>query len=104
MPEYIAFVRTLPCAARKIRGWHCQGQLDPHHAGERASGHDARRAHDDTAIALCRFHHEALHSLKRPFLDWTREEREAWVAMMIAATRYAWAKAKAREAWKEQQT
>lgn len=88
-PVYLAFVRTLPCC---VDGSPHAGRIDPHHAGEHPAG---RKADDDTAIPMCRQHHDQWDapmwsSSSNPFREWGHDQRRRWQDDQIAETRAAW--------------
>lgn len=78
--DYLAFVRTLPCAG-------CGGDLgvQAHHAGQHPLG---RKASDDTAIPLDSACHDALHSARGKFAD--QVARRVWEAAIIKSCRGLW--------------
>lgn len=85
-PAYLAWVRTLKCAAPQ--GLHgCRGKVEAHHAGARGLG---QRAGDDTAIPLCTFHHRAWHDGRGVFVDWDKATRAAWVAAVVSEVQQRW--------------
>lgn len=90
-PAYTAWVRRLTCAAA---GDDCAGAVQAHHAGERAGGDGARRAHDHTCVPLCVQHHTEWHACSGVF-RLPREERKAWAVTAIADTRSAYGRPKA---------
>ncbi len=83
---YLAFVRTLPCAAGAVGHALCWGAVDPHHAGCHPLG---RKADDTTAIPLCRGHHRALTDGR--LLD--QRARRIFEDAAIKDTHEAWARA-----------
>lgn len=88
-PAHLRWIRTLPCVAPGAPQG-CDGAIEAHHAGRRPLG---ARAHDRTAVALCRLHHRCWHDGSGPFRDWNREQRRAWAQGAVEQT---WAKAEAR--------
>jgi hypothetical protein len=84
-PAYLAFVRTLPCAAPVA----CRRPSQAHHAGLRGLG---QRASDDTAVPLCAQHHADWHAAAGPFRGWDRAARAAWALTVIAETRALYAR------------
>jgi hypothetical protein len=77
--EYLRWIRTQSC-----RGCGRCAPSEAHHAGKRGLG---QRAHDHTAIPLCRDCHRAWHDCRAPFAGWARAEREAWAEAQIAVMR-----------------
>ena len=85
-PAYLAWVRTLKCAAPQ--GPHgCRGPIEAHHAGPRGLG---QKADDHTAIAMCRYHHRCWHDGRGVFVGWDRQLRAAWVEVVIGETQQHW--------------
>jgi len=85
-PEYLMFVRCLPC--RMQMHDPCFGGVEAHHAGrDRGMG---QRAHDSTAVPLCRKHHQCYHSLSGPFKTFKKQERRDWCAKQIDYVRQRW--------------
>ena len=80
---YRAYVRTLPCCAPHDTAG-CSGRSDPHHAGRRGLG---QKAHDHTAIPLCRKHHNDFENAAGVFKTWKQDQRREWIAARIAETR-----------------
>jgi len=77
--EYLEVVRGMPCCLRVLG--ECNGDVQAHHAGKRPMG---RKADDDTAVPLCSWHHEAVHSVwgtaaARPWMDRAIEQTRIWV-------------------------
>ena len=88
--EYMAFVRTLPCAARLLGRSACMGLVEADHM---LRNHGGNRRGDDTACApLCHLHHSQRHAWSGPFADWTREQMRDWCARVIAETHAQWEK------------
>lgn len=83
--EYMAWVKTLPCAAREFGP--CQGLIEADHAGDRAA---FRRAPDDTCIPLCGEHHRQRTEYRGPWGRMSRDERRAWRHRAIERTREQW--------------
>lgn len=77
-PDYTAWLRTRHCLV-------CDAYpSEAHHAGRRGLG---QRAHDHTAVPLCRKHHAAWHDGGEPFRRWTRDDRRLWAEDMAAMLR-----------------
>lgn len=86
-PAYLAFVRTLPCAAIGVPGHRCRGRIEADHQGDRPAG---RKAHDRTAVPLCTLAHRQRADFAGPFRDWDQARMRAWLAGAIAATQSAY--------------
>ena len=94
-PEYLAFVRTLPCCAlqeehdvmKTLMGQECSRGIHAHHAGRRPG--TGVKAPDDTAIPLCDVHHFEWHQAAGMFHGWSREQRREWADARIAETKIA---------------
>lgn len=85
-PKRTAWIRTLQCCARTMS--ECEYGIEAHHAGAvRVKG---RRPHDNTAIPLCRFHHDALHGLCNDFRGWERIDVRSFSDPMINIYREAY--------------
>lgn len=82
-PEYMAIVRTLPCAAIGLPGHQCDGSIHAHHAGYRGV---SQKADDNTTIPLCQVAHANWHDCNGCFAGWERDEREAFAVIKIAET------------------
>lgn len=82
-PEYMAFVRRLPCSVSWPHG--CQGPVEAHHAGERPFG---RKAPDWTCLPLC---HKAHHDWHSGGSTWKGVDRRAWASEQIGLHRLAYA-------------
>jgi hypothetical protein len=70
-PDYLAWIRALPCAVQDDEipgGSPCGGPITAHHAGDHGS---SQKAPDRTAIPLCFEHHQngkhAAHVLGKKF-------------------------------------
>lgn len=85
--HYMAFVRTLPCAARFISP--CSGAMHAHHAGKRPGV--GMKCSDFETIPLCRGHHDAWHAGFPPFRYWAQAARREWADENIAFTRKVFA-------------
>ncbi len=81
-PVYLAFVRSLSCAAAGMGP--CSGPMEAHHAGRRGVG---QKSSDRETCGLCRGHHRHLTDHTGPFKGWTREQRRLWQDAAILATR-----------------
>ena len=88
-PEFLAFVRTLPCCMPQHMASMpmCHGRVHAHHAGRRPG--TGVKAPDDTAIPLCAVHHFDWHQAAGMFHGWSREQRREWADARIAETRVA---------------
>lgn len=84
-PAYLKRVRSLPCVLASTG--RCWGRLDPHHAGKHPGV--GLKAHDTTAIPLCRAHHDAWHDHRGHFEGWNCDHRRAWADEQIARTQAA---------------
>lgn len=84
---FLAFVHTMPCAARAVPGHRCQGPIEADHMGERPAG---RKANDDTCAALCSLGHRERTDFSGPFKSWTRAQMRAWLDEQIAETHAAY--------------
>lgn len=79
-PKYLAWVRTLDCAACPFS---CRD--DRIHAHHTTFGRGiAQKTADRNAIPLCDRHHRARHSLTGWFKDWDRERIRHWEADAVA--------------------
>jgi len=76
--ERIAWIWTLPCAARTLG--QCYGRACAPHAGRRPVG---RKAPDDTCIPMCSRHHAQRGSFKGPFRLWDQQRMRHWLATMV---------------------
>lgn len=82
-PEYLSFVRALPCCAPDAPNG-CLGAVEPHHDDRHGM---SQRAHDRTAIPMCHGHHIfQWHAGAGVFKDWTRDQRRDWLDIQIALT------------------
>ena len=82
---YLRWVRTQRCRAPGAPAG-CAGAVEAHHAGRHGVG---QRAHDRTAVPLCRAHHRAWHDARGPFEGWTANQRRGWAIEVVAATAQA---------------
>lgn len=83
---YLAMVRLLPCCAARLSS--CEGTaVDAHHAGPRPGV--AMKAHDRTAVPLCRHHHQRFHDAAHPFRRWSKAMRREWQDEQIRVTQEA---------------
>lgn len=88
--RYLEAVRQLPCCAPRVslvgpEALEHAGEIHAHHAGRRPG--TGMKAKDDTAIALCSFHHHCWHSGTGVFFDWKKADRRRWADAAIADTR-----------------
>jgi hypothetical protein len=79
-PAHLGYVRSQPCCAPGAPAG-CYGAIEAHHAGERGLG---LRAHDHTAVPLCRQHHRDWHAGAGPFRGWNQGQRRAWAVLAVA--------------------
>lgn len=79
-PEYLAWVRTLPCCAPSVT--KCKAPADAHHMTGAGMG---MKAGDRETMPLCRAHHQAFHEGRWPFDGWSPAERRRWQEERIAA-------------------
>ena len=79
--DYLASVRGLPCLVRTEH--MCDGPTEAHHAGSKGM---SQRAHDYTAVPLCRLGHMQWHSASGPFRHLDKEGRRAWAEKAIETT------------------
>lgn len=56
-PDYLAFIRSLPCLIPTCRREPC----DPHHQNRRGHGSEGMRCSDYRAVPLCRVCHDDYH-------------------------------------------
>lgn len=85
-PAYLARVRQMPCCAARLSS--CEGTaVDAHHAGPRPGV--AMKAHDRTAVPLCRHHHQRFHDAAHPFRRWSKAMRREWQDEQIRITQEA---------------
>lgn len=82
-PHFLAFVHTLPCAARSVQGHRCDGRIEADHAGERPVG---RRADDRTCIPLCMLGHRERTDFAGAFRGFDRVHMRGWLDEQIART------------------
>ena len=59
-PAYLRWLRGLPCCACAYLGFVQQSRTEAHHVKTRGSG-----GGDDTAICICKWHHQQFHLLGR---------------------------------------
>lgn len=83
---YLNWIRLQKCSAREFGG--CFGRIDPHHTGRKGIG---QRAHDHTAIPLCRLHHRAWHDFRPPF-TWGKDQRHEWASARVTELRASYEK------------
>jgi hypothetical protein len=78
-PEYLAWIRTLPCelGPRLNYPW-CSGATEAHHAGDHGF---TQKAPDRTAIPLCLWHHRegpaSAHKLGKHFWTYHNLDRDS---------------------------
>lgn len=84
-PEFLAWVHTLPCAARALSP--CYGPIEADHQGWRPFG---RKADDVTAVPLCLLHHRQRTDFSGPFRAWSREDMRIWLRANVEETQAAW--------------
>jgi hypothetical protein len=82
-PTHLEHIRSLPCCAPDAPAG-CHGRTEAHHAGQRAMG---QRAHDHTAVPLCRQHHQDWHAGAGPFRGWDQMLRRKWAVTAVGAVR-----------------
>jgi hypothetical protein len=87
---YLAFVHTLPCAARLLTstGYECDGPIEADHIGGRY-GEDS----DKRCIPLCRKHHRQRTGVVGGgglWAGWSLERKREWGWEAVAATLAAW--------------
>lgn len=90
-PEFLAWVRTQPCALRDFTdaAGPCRGRVEANHLGKRPYG---RKADDTTAAPFCQAHHQDWTD-GRGFFDARRvsaEARRAYADQVIAFYRMRW--------------
>lgn len=73
---YLAWVRNRPCC-RCMRNWPSEA----HHTGRRPG--IALKAHDHSAIPLCRQCHRDWHAAAGQFRDWAKAQRQQWAFRQI---------------------
>lgn len=93
-PAYLAWIRTLTCAAAHLPGHRCDGRIEADHVGVRPLG---RKSDDVDTIALCSLAHRQRTDHCGPFRDFTREDMRAFVAGALAITADAWRRHTAAE-------
>lgn len=81
-PDYVAWVKTLPCAVADEIGldWHCEGGIEADHMGRRPLG---RKADDDTCVPLCSLHHRQRTDFSGRFRTWGHDEMRAWLDVKV---------------------
>lgn len=93
-PEYLAWVREQRCSVAAMFDpfaigeiGACSGPIEADHVGERGLG---EKCPDSEAVAMCATHHRERHDVRGFFAGTTREQRAAWYAEWIEATRERW--------------
>ena len=81
-PVYLARVRRLPCAARRMSS--CAGAIEADHAGRRPLG---RKSHDHEAIPMCQQHHWQRTNYVGAFEKFMGADMRRWCDRVIDATR-----------------
>lgn len=81
-PEYLAWVRTLPCCAPSVTQCDSPPPQHPHHETGAGMG---MKAPDRRTMPLCWTHHRCFHDGMGPFAGWSTEERRRWQEERIAA-------------------
>jgi hypothetical protein len=87
---YMAWVRTLTCAASAMDGHVCEGAMEADHVGARGLG---QKCSDRETIALCSLAHRQRTDFAGPFRSFDREQMRAFVGDALARTAAAWAAA-----------
>ncbi len=70
-PEYLAWIRALPCLVCPSADSPCRGDVESHHVGH----HGQARTNDYNAIPLCTAHHkhgfgpDAVHKIHQPAFE-----------------------------------
>lgn len=85
-PEYLAFIRSLPCLICARRGMVQESRTDAHHHGPRGLG---VKVPDERAVPLCHdAHHqygpEAVHVLGKRFAEYHGIDMEAEIGGLQA--------------------
>lgn len=79
-PEYLAFIRELPCCAPSVAECQSPAPQHPHHSTGAGMG---LKAKDRETMPLCWRHHRAFHEGKGPFDGWSRDERRLWQEQQV---------------------
>jgi hypothetical protein len=86
-PEFLAFVRLLPCCAPitnivrdgdvlRFHDGRCGHRpCDPHHKHGDGKG---IKTHDRTCVPLCRRHHDQAETKRGLFAGWTKQQTREW--------------------------
>ncbi len=59
-PSHLAWTRGNRCS---VENYACSGGIEAHHVRENGNGGTGLKPGDDAVIALCAYHHEALHRM-----------------------------------------
>lgn len=81
-PDYLAWVRSFPCAVCRRRPTTAH-----HHTGGRGLG---QRAHDHKTIALCFVCHDDFHQARGFFRGMAKRERREWQDDQVKRMREFW--------------
>jgi hypothetical protein len=82
-PAYLERVRRLTCLVGPYIH-RCDGPIEAHHAGARPGV--SLKAHDHTAVPLCKVAHTEWHAATGWAKGMNREDRRAWADAAIART------------------
>ncbi len=88
-PAYLAWIRTLTCAASHLPGHVCEGPIEADHVGARPLG---RKCDDRETIALCSLAHRQRTDHCGPFRHFTRDDMRAFIAQALLDTADAYAR------------
>jgi hypothetical protein len=89
-PEYLRFVRTLPCLlSRRSKDWPCYGRVEAHHTGKRGVG---QKGDDRNALAFCSRHHKQLQNGWGYFRGWPKGQVAEFVTMAVTGTQAIYAR------------
>jgi len=83
-PLYMAKVKRLPCAARRMSS--CEGVIEADHAGPRPLG---RKSHDHQTIPMCQKHHWQRTNYVGVFEKFMGADMRRWCDRVIEETRKA---------------
>ena len=86
---FLVHVRGLDCRARGL-DTPCGGAMEAHHAGIRGLG---QRAHDESSVPLCTYHHREFHDATGAFKTWRKAKRRTWIRAAVRTSRWSYARA-----------
>lgn len=96
--EYMAFVKTMPCALSGESGHRCDGASEADHAGDVGVRGLGAKADDRTCIALCPGGHRERTERRGYFAGMDTLAMRAWTEAQIARHQAAYAEHRALHA------